>query len=388
MKFSHEIVGGKSKVKTAWFINEMILFGNYTWDIVWMDDNIYQLVTENQSDINWSKKYLVDFSGYEKFVDAHKDIIINNSAYKNLTGGQLIGPMIEGYYVLLWYNEPLANKIGLNIKSRGMSYEDLLGYIKEIYLYNLEHNTSYAALYESYDWRSTGQFLFQQLFNSVLSKEKGTSPQKSGEEIKNIALLKTLKAFEEMSKYNPLIASHNENQWFDTRDYILKDSCVFYLGGSWMYSHWNSMDSIKMNNKIKAAELPVFYSSDSYLGGFIPTWGIMKNSPNSERAVDFLLFVCQPKYADKWLQYTHTPTGLKGSMDYLETDKVDDHEDINQYLERVYGKNIKFSADTKYIFRDEQNITQNTFYEVLIDILRGKKTAQEAYDAFKTMDEY
>ena len=386
LKFSQEIMGAKSKFKTAWFINEMIMFNNFDWDIVWLDDNIFQLVTEHLADNNWGKEYLIDFSEYSEFIEAHKTEIIKDTRYRNLTGGQLIGPLIEGYYVLLWYNEPLADKIGLSIKSRGMSYEDFLTYIKEIYAYNMEHNTSYAALYESYDWRTTGQFLFQQLFNSVVNKEKKSTTQKSEQEIKDISLFKTLQAFEELSKYDPLISTHDENQWFNTRDYVLNDSCVFYIGGSWMYSHWNSLDSIKMK-KMKAAELPVFYSSNSYLGGYIPTWGVMKNSPNRERAIDFMLFLCQTKYADKWIQYAHTPTGLKRSID-SNSDSNNENEEINEYLERVYGRNIKVSADTKYIFSDEQNITQNTFYEILIKILTSKITAKEAYDDFRVMDEY
>ena len=87
------------------------------------------------------------------------------------------------------------------------------------------------------------------------------------------------------------------------------------------------------------------------------------------------------------MQYTHTPCGLKGSIDSY-SDYSDENEDINKYLIRTYGSNIVFSSDTKYIFSDEQTITQNTFYEMLINILAGKITAQEAYDDFKLMDEY
>ncbi|MFO7657116.1 MAG: extracellular solute-binding protein [Bacteroidales bacterium] len=386
LKFSNEILGKKTKFETAWYIYEMILYNTYAWDIVWMDDNIFQLVSENLSDINWGREYLVDFSEYKKFIESHKPEIFEDSTYKNLTGGQFIGPMIEGYYVLLWYNKQLADKMGLNIKAHGMTYEDFLNYVKEIYSYNKEHNTSYAALYESYDWRTTGQYLFQQLFNSAVNNEKNGTPQKSEEEIKNIALLKTLQAFEELSKYNPLISSYDKNQWFNTRDYMLKDSCVFYLGGSWMYSHFRSLDSINMKN-IAAAELPVFYPTDSYLGGYIPSFAVMNNSPHRDRAVDFLLYVCQPKYADKWIQYTQTPTGLKGSTDST-SDRIDETENINEYLERTYKSNINFSAYTKYIFGEKQNITQTTFYEILIDILTGKTTAQKAYDDFKAINEY
>jgi len=77
----------------------------------------------------------------------------------------------------------------------------------------------------------------------------------------------------------------------------------------------------------------------------------------------------------------------KGSIDSY-SDYSDENEDINKYLIRTYGSNIVFSSDTKYIFSDEQTITQNTFYEMLINILTGKITAQEAFDDFKLMDEY
>ncbi|NJK87330.1 MAG: hypothetical protein HC906_16445 [Bacteroidales bacterium] len=139
--------------------------------------------------------------------------------------------------------------------------------------YNTKNNSHIAAIYESYDWRTTGNFLFQHLFKSAINDPSQTISLSFSQK-KEEALRKTLNAFEELGKYQPIISSHNENQWFETRDYMLNDSCLFYINGSWMYSHWKSIDSDKFK-KILPAELPVFQKVNYYLGGYMPTWGVL-----------------------------------------------------------------------------------------------------------------
>ncbi|NJK87329.1 MAG: hypothetical protein HC906_16440 [Bacteroidales bacterium] len=72
----------------------------------------------------------MDFSMIDGFNTSHKPFISTDPSYKNLTGGMLIGPMIEGYYIVMWYNSALASKMGLNIKTTGMTFDDFLSYIK------------------------------------------------------------------------------------------------------------------------------------------------------------------------------------------------------------------------------------------------------------------
>ena len=106
-----------------------------------------------------------------------------------------------------------------------------------------KHNTNIAAFYESKNY-ITMELLFQNLNKSELKDFKKVK-EETGSEQKNTALLRTFKAFEELGKYNSLIDTHRENIWYQTRHFILKDKCLFFVNGIWMYNHWMSMDEEK-----------------------------------------------------------------------------------------------------------------------------------------------
>ena len=376
LKFISQIMGFRSKKETAKLVADMIRTGNIEWDVVWIDTRIYQYVAEKLNDSQWGKKYLVNFEDVPGFKETQKSFIINDPIYKEQTGDMIVGPYIEGTYYLIGYNQDVAKKMGIEIKQYGMTFDDLLSYVKQVYEYNQEHNTNIAAFYESKDW-TTLELLFQSLVKSEL-KDFDIAKKEIGSEEKNAAVLKTFQAFEEMGKYNPLIDSYKENIWFQTRHLVLNDKCLFYVGGTWGYCHWMGIDEIKIK-KIIPAELPVFNKVNYYLGTFVPTWAVMKNSPNKKEAIKLLMFWSRPRVAEKWVRYAKAPTGLAGNIS--SSDIGDDPFD--QFLIKItdkYGSNVHFSANAGYILGEKNQFLQQDINKKLLLLLDGNMTAKQAYD--------
>ncbi|NJK87331.1 MAG: hypothetical protein HC906_16450 [Bacteroidales bacterium] len=80
--------------------------------------------------------------------------------------------------------------------------------------------------------------------------------------------------------------------------------------------------------------------------------------------------MCQPKYAEKWVEYTNTPTGL--IEDNGNNPDKNPYIEINNYFDSVYGGNVNIFEDTRYIFKEGQKVTTNTLYEILIELLTQK----------------
>ncbi|MFC1488513.1 extracellular solute-binding protein [Thermodesulfobacteriota bacterium] len=375
LKFPQDIMGVRSKPLVAKYIADMIRSNNIEWDVIWLDDNIYSLVAEELNDPVWGKKYLVDFEKVPGFKDTQKKFIIDDPVYRNQTGGIIVGPYIEGYLYAIWYNKNVAKRLGLKVKERGMTFDDLLGYLHVVYDYNNKNDTPISAFYEAKDWL-TLEMLFQSLVKSKIKNfdeaiSEFSSPNKQA------ALFEGFKAFEKLGRYNPLIPSHNENIWFDTRHLVLENKALFYVGGTWMYSHWRGIDKKKLKNMVPA-ELPVFQEVDHSLGGYIPTWAVMKDSPNREAAISFLMWWIRPQIAEKWVRYTKNPTGLQGNLDsaILGSNLYEIYQaDITQ----KYGSRLHYSADAVYLLGKNNGHLKFEINKKLRMLLTGQITAQQAY---------
>ncbi len=375
LKFPQEIMGSRGHLETARFVAAMIRSGRVEWDVLWLEPRTYEYVAEELSDPDWGAKHLVDFREIPGFAETQKPFIIADPAYRNQTGGILTGPYIEGYYYALWYNQDVARRLGLTIKPAGMTFEDLLGYVRAVAEYNRNHKEGVAAFYESSDW-VTMEILFQRLVKSLLSFEEGKREESSPEKL--AALRRTLAAFEALGRYDPLIASHGENQWFATRGLVLNDAALFYVNGTWMYSHWRGMNPEKMK-KMAPVELPAFGETDHYLGGYLPTWAVMKATANREHAIDLVMFWSRPAIAEKWVRYTKNPTGLRGHL-ASPAWSSDVFERFVEDVGRRYVSRVDYSSTAGYLLGRENWGLQREIEAELILILTGETSAEEAYD--------
>ena len=375
LKFPQEIMGVRSKPLTATYVANMIRSNTIKWDVIWLDDNIYTLVAEELNDTEWGKKYLVDFESIPGFTETQKRFIIENPIYRNQTGGMMVGPYIEGYLYALWYNKNVAQRLGLIIKNRDMTLNDLIGYAQVVHEYNTHSGTPISLFYEAKDW-PTLEMLFQRLFKSTFENYDEAISQVSSAR-KQAALLKAFQAFEQLGQYHPLIPSHHQNIWFDTRQLVLDDKALFYVGGTWMYSHWRGIDQNKLE-KMVPAELPVFQKVNHSLGGYIPSWAVMKNSPNREAAISLVMYWSRSQVAEKWVRYTKNPTGLRGNLDSAVLGS-DLYEKFQFDIIEKYGSDLDYCADAAYIFGHKNAHLGTRIDQLLRMLLTEKITAQQAY---------
>ena len=376
LKYPPQIMGYRSPEETGKFIADMIKTGNIDWDVVWLNHFIYQYTAEQLDDPNWGEKHLVNFEDVEGFKQTQKSFIIDDPIYREQTGGILVGPYVEGYYMAIYYNKDVAEKMGIEIKQYDMTFEDLLGYVKAVDEYNNKHNTNIAAFYESANW-ITMKILFQNLFKSEL-ENFSNAKEEAGSDEKNRAVLKTFQAFEQLGKYNPLIDSYKDNIFYQSRHLVLNDECLFFVNGIWMYGHWMGIDEEK-TKKMIPCELPVFQQVDYYLGGYIPTWAVMKDAPNREEGIRLLMFWSTPLVAEKWVRYAKAPTGLVGHLST--SDQADDvFEQFQAAITDRYGGNVHYSANSGYIFGEENRLLQDDLNEKIIRLLDGEITAEQAYE--------
>jgi hypothetical protein len=374
LQFPEQIVGTNDKVVVAHLIVEMIKRKKFDWDIVWMDNHIYQFVAEELDDPFWGRKHLVNFEEVPGFVQSQKPFIIEDPAYRNQTGGILVGPYIEGYYYALYYNRDLAAKMGIQVKPFGMTFDDLLGYVQAAARYNQNATDKIPIFFDAYDLPSM-EALFQNLVKSWLADYSATTTEQ-GSPRKLAAMYKGFQAFEELGKYRPLIPSYATNAWFLTRDVPLNDKALFYISGTWMYSRWRDIDVAK-SAKMVPTELPVFKPVDYCLGGVIPTWAVMKDSPHRDAAVRLVMSMSTPTIAERWVQYTKTPTGLAGDFSKA-TVGSDVYEVYQRTMSEKYGSRVQYSFNASYLLGKKNNLLQKDIVDVLWKLLEGKMTADQA----------
>lgn len=365
---------------------DQIKSGKTVWDIIWLEPFYYQEVADALGDQNWGKNYLVDFETIPGFTESQKGFIISDPQFRNHMNGILTGPYIEGFYQPFYFNKVLALKIGLTIKERGMTADDLLGYIQAIDAYNKKNGTNIATFYESGDisgglgYGPTTWNIFQSLFRSELPdledvKTTVMTPAKDR------ALKKTLKTLEEFGAYKPLSDDFRDTKWFETRNHVLDDKAVFTAAGaSWMYSHWRGLDKEKTLNMVPV-EMPVYQPVSHYIGGYNPMFAVMKNSEVREEAIEFLMEFSKPNTAEKWVRYSKGPSGIKGNL----SDSGDDSPDADQYdkfisyITKTYGANVYDTKTVDYILGRKYKDLSQKFNMHLVEIMEGNITAEEAY---------
>jgi len=345
------------------------------WDVVWLDDRIYESASNLLNDPEWGKKHLYDFSEDSQFLASQKEFIIKDPTYINHYGGILPGPFVEGFYHVLWYNVEVAKKIGITIKDFGMTIEDLLKYFEAAQRYNEAGNPYIAPFYDTKEW-NLSMLLFQQILRSchpdiAFWKQEGNKKQKLA------YLRETLDIYQRMAKYEPLYRNHRNVNWFETIDFPLQDSALFYFNGTWMYNLWNSLDS-NFLAKMRPAVLPEVRTTNAYLGGYNPSFAVMKKSRNLEKAKALIKYWSSPSLAEKWVRYTKNPTGVKGNVSNNELGG-DALSDLMMYLEGRFKGNAYYYTNTNYLLGSNNPDLTGFIGDRLKDILEGKITSEQAY---------
>ncbi|WP_428265885.1 ABC transporter substrate-binding protein [Haliangium sp.] len=375
--FAEDIIGHKSHADTGKFIAKMIQSGTIEWDVIWLDHSIYTEISAELDDPGWGAKHLVDFGQFPDFMAAHKDFIAQDPSFRAAFGGVMVGPYLEGFVSALYYNRDVAAKVGVDVPASGMTYADLLAALKTLHEYNQSHGTDIRGLLDAHD-RSMLGYVFDRLVKCELDDfDQVRTLEASADKL--AALRKAFAAFEEMSQYQPLSAEHVQANWYDTRDLILDDKLLFYNDGTWMYSHWMTLGPDRIDKLVPVESVTFEPGCGHYIGGYIPTWGVLEGAPHRDLAVEFLRFWAAPRYAEKWVRYTKNPTGLRGNLSEP-TLGDDPFERFQAEITKRYRHRLD-NASLAAICLGESNRFLDPKLDVLMrETLLGQKSAQAAYD--------
>jgi hypothetical protein len=372
LKFPEELYNADDSVEIQ-FILKQIKLPTAEWDIIRIKEH-YFTIAKILNDPAWGEKYLVDFSKIPAFVDLHKPFI-NNLLVKSRTGNICTGSYNEGFYWAIFENTEVAKKIGLTVRQYDMTFEDLLNDVKAVDNYNKTNNTHIAAIFEDKNWIST-ETMFKRLCYSLMNNFNEVLDTRLTRKKMEI-IEKGYEACEQLSKYHPIIKSRMKISWGRDNDFPLKDSCLFFVNGSWMYNIWTKNDSTSIS-KMLPCELPVFQASDNYIGGYTANWAVPKNAPHLQEAIQMTLYWCRPEIAEQWARYTKCPTGVKGNLT-TSSFGFDNYESFLYTIETKYEGRKVHPISNSYLFGEKNFMLPLR----VIEVLEGKMTAAQAVNEFK-----
>lgn len=368
LKFPEEIynTSGEGQVE---FVVSQIKKETPDWDIVRLYN--HKRVGELLNDPDWMDKYLVNFKDIPGYMESHKGFLTSN-LYNKRTNGFYYCPYIEGQMAALFVNKDVADKIGIEVKQFGMTFDDFKGYIKAVDDYNRKNNTNIIPCLE-YNWQKT-RTIFNILFYSLFTN-KDEILQVELSQRKIDAIKKCLAAFEDLSKYNAVNKDWKSRDWTKCNNLIMKDSCLFFPNLTLMHGIWMTQDQNSVN-KVFPCEFPVFQPSKTYIGGYVTNWVVFKNSPRKDEAIKLMMEFCKPETAEKWARYSKSPSGVKGNLS-TSSFGIDPYEDYTFTIENKYELLVA-DEDNKYIWGGE-----NQHIEPLVqEVLTGELTAEQAFDDF------
>jgi hypothetical protein len=364
-----------NKTAHAREIVKMIQNNIYEWDIVWIDETVYYLVSRLLDDPNWGHKYLVDFQNIEGYVMSQRPEILKNPVILSKTDSLLAGPYIEGFYGAIWYNKKVADRINLEIKGREMNFNDLIQYAQRVNEYNQANNTALALFSESADLFSLS-LLFQHVIWSGIESQKSMVPPALSDTCP--IFRQSLQWFEGLSGYNPLIESHNVSMWQDAKQAFLDGKALFMVGKTALYNELFATDSSK-TMYILPAELPSPYPNKAYIGSFQPSFAIFNSAPNRDLAIQIFKQISTPRFAEKWSKQTKNPTGIAVNIkeNILEDDP---YRQFLVYIAQKYQYNVRFAIDASYLAGTQNAHLYNLIDDNLRLLLSGQLTAEDVFN--------
>ncbi len=376
LRFPQELMGVRSKRLAAEFIVAQIRSERPDWDVVWLDDAIYQQVADILGDQGWGRKHLVDFLAQPGFVEAHKPFIVQDPAFAAQTGGVLVGPYIEGQYLALWINRDLAASLGIALPPDQPLWSDVLKLAAAVQAARAAGRSEVWLFAEAKDWL-TSQFVFQSLVASRFPDQRRAMDE-TATPAKRAAVREAVRAFAELGRLQPVRPDHRELLWMDSRRLPLDDRVLCFIGGTWMYSHWRGLDAGRMA-RMQPLRLPVFAPVDHAVGGYIPTWAVLARAPAREAGIALLRHWCSADVAERWVAYTKNPTGLRGDLARVVLSD-DPFDRFMVGMEASFGSRVSRGANPAYALGPQGAVQANAFHEVLRGLLVGELTADQGWE--------
>jgi hypothetical protein len=331
-KFAADVLPEKSQEAAANQLVEMIRTGNLEWDVVWLDSLIYGMVADQLDDWDWGRKHLVDFSAVPGFGKTQKSFLVKGEDAHAFTAGFFPGPYIEGFLYTAWYNQDVADRLGIEIREEGMTAKDLLGYAEKVHAYNQTAEEPIAAFL---DVARSGSM--QRLYHALLYSSFPGHPD--SDEIDDAELekayVRTAEYFAQLGRCRPLAGNGSLREFPAAAKFMLaEDRALFFFDATWRYSAFRAACPDRLD-RLRLAQMPGFEGNCHAIGGYITTWAVLKNAPGREAGIELMRYWSRPPIAQKWVRYTKCPTGLKGDL-YDPTFGLDIHAEFQRKLREKY----------------------------------------------------
>jgi hypothetical protein len=333
-------------------IASMVKSDIWPWDILFIDRVRYARVAELLKDPEWGAKVFIDFSDSTWFVAAHRDGLFQSADYKSMYGGILPGPLLEGVSYIMFVSGAVEKKLGIQVKSLDMTASDFTKYAKAVSDYNSTHTEKITFF--SNQLTTANDYLFRQL---VLSSYGNTLPGNRTEALK--ALKSAYQVMEEISVYKPVEQYLNYSSIRDelnaTRT-LYENNCLFNIQPTWIYLLWTNTnpDGAK---QMRPCEIPSLDQglSPFYAGFCQVIFVVPKNAANAEAGARFIRYISSREIAEKWINYSKCPTGLKSG--FSATDFGKDQFDIFfQHINKKYGSKQVDVDISAYLFGSKTTI--------------------------------
>ncbi|MBN2162960.1 MAG: extracellular solute-binding protein [Pontiellaceae bacterium] len=365
-RFASDILPEKSQQAAGEYIAEMIRSGNYQWDVIWMDPLIYHHVAMELDDREWGKKYLVDFSEIPGFTERHVASLIEGEYTSRYTGGICTGPYIEGFYYALWYNRDLLGKLGISLDEEQVDESDLLKCIAKLGQYNRQQERPASLLVDFENAGSVSRFLVSLKCSLSDCPEGGEAVTVSNR------LISLIEQMSEAAQPDcPLVLE--ADSWSEAARALIDGQALFFCDATWRYNAFESLDPEGLK-KLGLAPPPEFSDGCRHaIRGYISTWAVLKDAPGCDEGISLMEYWSRPSIAEKWIRYTKSPTGLKGSL----YDPLYGKDAFADYQRRLVTQHRHALLDP-LLFRDEVMDEEFELLEYAEHLLLGKVPDTEA----------
>jgi len=364
-EFAKDILPKKTQREAAGFIAEMIRSGKIIWDVVWLDPLIYYHVALELDDWHWGEIHLVDFADVPGFAETQKSFLVDVPDAHKYTAAVFPGPYIEGFFYAVWYNQNVADRLGIHVAEDGMTYEDLLGYVEAVHAYNQTAAVPVSAFLE-FEHAAASTRLFYSLLLSHFPDGLVTADSIAD---KDAAVDHTTDLFAELGRYEPLAAGATTQSWHAAASAMMDDQALFFFDATWRYNAWNQFDPEGLK-KLRLAQMPGIGPKNHVIGGYISTWAVLKNAPGRDAGIKLLQYWSQPSIAEKWVRYTKSPTGLGGNL----YDPVYGRDIYAEYQRRVCAQYTRVVMDPLMVgkeFNDVGVTIEDKRLAEIKELLRG-----------------
>lgn len=379
MKFPREIIHDSNTKKIAVYIANSIRSNVVPFDIIVMNPTMYGYVAEELNDPDWGQKYLIDFSTVTGFTNGHNAELLQDDWVREKTGNIFVGPFFGNDIQTLYINTKLAEQIGLVMPTYDVTWDNFISAARLVSVYNQNKQTRISVLGGNLNAIALDPIVHQLLVSQLDLNELETPDVTP----KKIAVLKN--TFNQLARLAPYANSLYPADWQslrtdDINTRFLNNEIVFIAGPAKLYNYWQNINPESVAT-IYPVQLPSLNTAaEVYSGTYQPAWAVLKNSPNKDMAIKFLMQYLMPETQIDWFEKTQTAT----MQTTLEPENLfqlaNQFGKYNQDMKNKYGHLVRLYPDYSFVLGEKNIHFATSLTSLMQDVALGVKNPNLAFE--------